>query len=70
MAQILNGSQIGCLSHNLVLDLKKKIQRDSLIRVIIESAQRTMFPCRRKLKCRASLRNLTDLASITPNETR
>ena len=43
---------------------------DALLCVVLESVQQTMTTCHMKLKYRASLRNMTDLAPITPTKTR
>lgn len=43
---------------------------DALLRVVLDGVHKTMSMCRQKLKCRASLRNLTDLSPIVPSDTR
>ena len=70
ISSLMNVPHVGCLSHKLALQVKKMFAEDALLRVILESFQQTMTACRMKLKCRASLRNMTDLATMVPCKTR
>ena len=64
----MNVPHVGCLSRKLALQVEKMFADDALLSVVLESVKETMTACRMKLKCRASLRNMTDLAPIVPSK--
>ena len=70
IANIMEIPHVGCLNHKLHLDINDMIDRDYRLLQTIKSIQTTMSDCKSKLKSRALLRNLTDLAPITHNTTR
>ena len=70
IATLLNIPHVGCLNHKLNLDVKEMLRCDQRMSNTLESVQRTMSQCRKRLKNRATLRNLTDLSPTIPNETR
>ena len=68
--EILRKPHIGCLNHKLALDVKCMLRTDSEMELTLKKIHDVMRTCKTKLKHRATLRNLTDLSPITPNETR
>eukprot|EP00171_Calliarthron_tuberculosum_P002931 IDg2931t1 len=70
LAFLLNVPHVGCMSHKLNSEVKEMVQRDASLARTIDSIHETMTNCKRRLKNRAMLRNLTHLAPVTYNETR
>lgn len=70
IARLLNIPHVGYLSHKLNLEVNSMVTADPVLTETIASIHETMSNCRRKLKNRAMLRNLTTLSPILHNKTR
>ena len=70
IASLLNIPHVGCMSHKVNSEVKFMVKMDKTLENIIDSVHATMLNCKRRLTHRAMLKNLTDLAPLTPNETR
>eukprot|EP00171_Calliarthron_tuberculosum_P003890 IDg3890t1 len=70
IARILNVPHVGCMSHKLSSEVNAMVRADASLENTIKSVQETMTTCKRRLTNRAILRNLTDLAPVSPNQTR
>lgn len=70
ISRLLQVPHVGCMSHKLNLEVKAMVKRHHLLRSTIDSVQQTMSDCKRRLRNRAILRNLTRFTPVLMNETR
>lgn len=70
IARKLSVPHVGCMSHRLNSEMQLMISSHGVLNRTVDSIHQTMANCRRRLRNRAMLRNLTELTPITPNATR
>lgn len=70
ISRLLNVPHIGCMSHKLNLKVKAMVKRGNVLKSTIDSIHQTISDCKRHLRNRAILRNLTLLSPVLMNETR
>lgn len=70
IASRLGVPHVGCMSHKMHSEMRNMINKNVLLSSLVEDISETMRQCRVRLKNRAILHNLSELAPVLPNDTR